>query len=143
LRRSPVKDKIISVMEKDQTEKTAQEDKGVQKSADGTPREGFAYKFRTAWMWGFFIYCLYYFFKNPPLELRYPGYFTIITALLFCFPPLHRIFLRYHKPVADTITRSLIVLFLLAYYSYLLETVPKPEIEADAPVAIRQQAVEE
>lgn len=100
--------------------------------------EGAAYKIRTAWLWGVFVYCLYYFFNHPPVELGYTGYFTIITALLFCFPPVHRIFLRYDKPVSDTITRSLIVLALLVYYTYLLEAVPKPEAETVAPPAIEK-----
>lgn len=121
-------------MTEEQTKEIAKSSKTVRKETDSAPREGFAYKFRTAWMWGFFAYCLYYFFNHPPAELSYPGYFTIIMALLFCFPPLHRIFLRYDKPVSDTLTRSLIVFSLLVYYTYLLETVPKPEVEITAPI---------
>lgn len=125
-------------MTNEQTKKTVTPSKPAQTETGGGLREGFAYKFRTAWMWGFFAYCLYYFFSHPPAELRYPGYFTIIMALLFCFPPLHRIFLRYDKPVSDTVTRSLIVFSLLIYYTYLLETVPKPEVEIGAPIVSEQ-----
>ena len=126
-------------MTDEQTKKTVKSSKPAQ---TGGQREGFAYHFRTAWMWGFFAYCLYYFFNHPPAELRYPGYFTIIMALLFCFPPLHRIFLRYDKPVSDTVTRSLIVFSLLIYYTYLLESVPKPEVEITAPIVSEQVSEE-
>ncbi|QKK05490.1 MAG: hypothetical protein HND56_07245 [Pseudomonadota bacterium] len=130
-------------MTEKETDKAEKPSQSARTESSSAVAEGFAYKFRTAWMWGIFAYCLYYFFNHPPVELGYTGYFTIITALLFCFPPVHRIFLRYDKPVSDTVTRSLIVLALLIYYTYLLEAVPKPETGMDAPPVLEQVVEEE
>jgi len=95
-------------------------------------KEGAAYKFRTGWLWGVFAFCIYFFFKNPPVMVGFPGYFSIVGALLFCFPPIHRLFLRYDSPISDTVTRTFIVIVLLVYYAHLLENVPPELLESVA-----------